>query len=203
MPYGLGEARSTDVGTGRVLECCALRDKAAEIGNYNRTMTVTSLRVQFDYGYWANAKLFNLVSLLTTEQFIQPVSGSHGSIRNTLVHMMSTEWGWLERAGGARRGAKLSGVDFPTHASVVEKWAEIERNVRRFLDGLGDKELERIIAFAIGDGPKRTLSIGEMLHHAAIHGVHHRGQVALLLRSLGYVPGDFDMFFYYSHLRGD
>ena len=34
--------------------------------------------------------------------------------------------------------------------------------------------------------------------HAAIHGVHHRGQVALLLRSLGAIPGDFDMFFYYA-----
>ena len=33
------------------------------------------------------------------------------------------------------------------------------------------------------------------MQHAAAHGVHHRGQVALLLRSLGYTPGNFDMLF--------
>ncbi|HEY3823030.1 MAG TPA: DinB family protein [Bryobacteraceae bacterium] len=43
--------------------------------------------------------------------------------------------------------------------------------------------------------------LSAMMHHAAIHGVHHRGQVAMLLRSLGYVPGDFDMLFYYVQLR--
>jgi len=165
-------------------------------------MTITALRTQFDYGYWANAKLLNAVSILTTEQFTQPVSGSYGSIRNTLVHTMSTEWGWLDRAGGPKRGPKLSGADFPTFASVVEKWMEIETNVRRFLAGLKDEDLQRLVEFSIGDGPTQALSIGEMLHHAAIHGVHHRGQVALLLRSLGYVPGDFDMFCYYTHLRG-
>jgi uncharacterized damage-inducible protein DinB len=36
------------------------------------------------------------------------------------------------------------------------------------------------------------------MHHAAIHGVHHRGQVALLLRALGHVPGNFDILFYYG-----
>jgi uncharacterized damage-inducible protein DinB len=34
------------------------------------------------------------------------------------------------------------------------------------------------------------------MQHGAIHAVHHRGQVALLLRMLGYVPGDFDLLLY-------
>jgi uncharacterized damage-inducible protein DinB len=32
---------------------------------------------------------------LTPEQFTEQVSGSYGSVRNTLVHIMSTEWGWV------------------------------------------------------------------------------------------------------------
>jgi uncharacterized damage-inducible protein DinB len=164
-------------------------------------MTAADLRIQFDYGYWANARLFAVASNLTTEQFTQPVSGSYGSIRNTLVHMMSTEWGWMERSGGFRRGPKLSASDFPTFASVREKWEQIEAHVRSFLDTLQDEDLHRVVEFSLGEGPKQALSVGEMMHHAAIHGVHHRGQVALLLRSLGYVPGDFDMLFYYRQLR--
>jgi uncharacterized damage-inducible protein DinB len=38
--------------------------------------------------------------------------------------------------------------------------------------------------------------LGDLLHHAAVHAVHHRGQVSLLLRTLGYVPGNFDLLIY-------
>ena len=164
-------------------------------------MTVKDLRAQYDYGCWANARLFDVLSKLSTEQFTQSVSGSYGSIRNTLVHMMSAEWGWMERAGGFKRGAKLSPGDYPTFASVRERWEEVETHLRALLDTLQDQDLGRIVEFSFGDGLKQALSVGEMMQHAAIHSVHHRGQVALLLRSLGYVPGDFDMLFYYSHLR--
>ena len=67
-------------------------------------MTVNDLEVLYDYGYWANKQLFHLISKLTPEQFAEPVAGSYGSIRNTLVHALSAEWGWMERCGGEERG---------------------------------------------------------------------------------------------------
>ena len=63
-------------------------------------------RNQGKIGYWANRKLFEVFSQITPEQFTQPVSASYGSIRNTLVRMMSTEWGWLDRSGGTPRGPR-------------------------------------------------------------------------------------------------
>ena len=68
-------------------------------------MTVKDMETLFDYGYWANRKLFQTISQLTPEQFTQPVTDNHGSIRNTMVHMVSAEWGWLDRCGGPERGA--------------------------------------------------------------------------------------------------
>jgi uncharacterized damage-inducible protein DinB len=70
-------------------------------------MTVKDLEVLYDYGYWANKKLFDAIARLTPEQFTQPVAGSYGSIRSTLVHAMSAEWGWLDRCGGRERGAVI------------------------------------------------------------------------------------------------
>ena len=41
-------------------------------------------------------------------------------------------------------------------------------------------------------------AIGDMLHHAAMHNIHHRGQATLLVRALGHTPGNVDILFYYA-----
>jgi uncharacterized damage-inducible protein DinB len=161
-------------------------------------MTIKDLETMFDYGYWANRKLFEVISQLTPEQFTQSVAGSYGSVRNTMVHVLSAEWGWLDRCGGPQRGAALSAANFPTVASLLDRWQQVEAYVREFLKTLRDEDLSRVVEFTIGTGPKQAMSLGELMHHAAIHGVHHRGQVALLLRSLGHVPGNFDILLYYG-----
>lgn len=42
------------------------------------------------------------------------------------------------------------------------------------------------------------MTVGQILRHAAIHAVHHRGQAALPCRMLGHVPGNFDAMLYYA-----
>ena len=161
-------------------------------------MTVKDLQALYDYSYWANKKLFEVLAGLTPEQFTEVVAGSYGSVRNTMVHVLSAEWGWLDRCGGAPRGAALVASDYPTLTSLLDRWQQVEASVRTFLGDLRDEDLDRVVEFAFGSGPKHAMRLGELMHHAAIHGVHHRGQVALLLRSLGQVPGNFDILFYYG-----
>jgi uncharacterized damage-inducible protein DinB len=159
-------------------------------------MGASELARLYDYGYWANKKLLGVVSQLTPEQFTQPVAGSYGSIRNTLVHVLSAEWGWLDRCGGPARGERLNPADYPTVESLTQAWAKVEGYMRGFLAGLRDEDLARQVDFAIGVGPKQSMLLGDLMQHGALHAVHHRGQVAMLLRMLGYVPGNFDLYFY-------
>ena len=164
-------------------------------------MIVKDLRVLYDYGYWANKKLLQVISQLTPEQFAQPMAGSYGSIRNTLVHVLSAEWGWLERCGGPERGQRLNPDNYPTVESLVEAWNKVEGYVRDFLSELKDEDLARDIEFTIGGPEKRSMQLGYLMQHAAIHGIHHRAQVALLLRMHGYSPGNIDMLVYYADKR--
>ena len=164
-------------------------------------MRVGDLERLFGYHYWANKKLLGVVSQLTPEQYTQSVAGSYGSIRNTLVHILSAEWGWLDRCGGPARGERLNADNYPTLESVVRTWTEVEGYMRDFLSGLKDEDLTRDIEFAIGGGQKQSALLGDLMQHAALHAVHHRGQVALLLRALGHVPGNFDMLFYVEDKR--
>jgi uncharacterized damage-inducible protein DinB len=162
-------------------------------------MATDDLVTLFDYSYWANARLFDVLSRLPQDDFTKSAAGSYGSIRNTLVHMLSAEAGWLERCGGPARGPKLNPDDFPTLASVTDRWILVERQMRDFLGTLTDNIIDRRVEFVImPDTAPHVMAIGEMLHHAAIHNVHHRGQIALLLRTLGHAPGNFDALFYYE-----
>jgi uncharacterized damage-inducible protein DinB len=165
-------------------------------------MDVKDLEVLFDYGYWANRKLFDVISKLTHEQFTRTVDGSHGSVRNTMVHVLSAEWGWLDRCGGPNRGAPLNPADYPTAESLVSTWNKVETYLREFLSTLRDQDLARSVEFAIGGAEKRSMPLGELMQHAANHGVHHRGQVSLLLRLLGHSPDNFDILFYHAERRG-
>jgi uncharacterized damage-inducible protein DinB len=165
-------------------------------------MTIKDLEGFYDYSYWANRKLFHVISQLTEEQFTRPVGGSYGSIRNTMVHALSAEWGWLSRCGGPERGPRLNPGDYPTVESLIEAWSKVEVYVRQFLSELKDEDLARNVEYMNDRAEKRSMTLGELMQHAANHGVHHRGQVALLLRLLGYVPGNFDILFYYAAKRG-
>src|SRR4249919_3993355 len=91
-----------------------------------RHMTVKDLEGLYSYGCWANKHLFHVISQLTPEQFTRDVAGSYGSIRNTMVHILSAEWGWLDRCGGAKRGERLKPADYPTAETLARLWSTID-----------------------------------------------------------------------------
>jgi uncharacterized damage-inducible protein DinB len=165
-------------------------------------MTVKDLERLYDYGYWANRKFVAVVSSLPPEQFTQTVAGSYGSVRNTMVHILSAEWGWLDRCGGHKRGPALKADDYPNVETLVETWGQVEGWMRAFLAALRDEELDCAVEFKNPGGETRSMALGELMQHAANHGVHHRGQVALLLRMLGLEPGNVDMLIYDADQRG-
>jgi uncharacterized damage-inducible protein DinB len=83
------------------------------------------------------------------------VVGGHGSIRNTLVHVLSAEWGWLSRCGGPERGPALKPGDYPTFRALMKTWSTVEGYVRGFLANLKDEDLARTVDFTNPQGEKR------------------------------------------------
>ena len=100
------------------------------------------------------------------------------------------------------RGQRLNPDNYPTAESLEEDWTKVEGYVREFLSKLKDEDLARTAEYMNSRGDRRSLPLGELMQHAANHGVHHRGQVAMLLRMLGQEPGNIDMLMYYADKRG-
>ena len=135
-------------------------------------MTVRDLERVYDYGYWANRKMFSVLRQLTPEQFTQNVAGSYGSVRNTLVHTLSAEWGWLDRCGGPARGPALKAEDYPTVDSLIDRWTTVEAQMRSFLASLTDADLVRSIEFKLHAADRaHVMRLGDLLQHGANHGV--------------------------------
>src|SRR4051812_16462310 len=111
-------------------------------------MRVADLERLYDYNYWATKRLIVPLQELTPEEFTRPVAGSYESIRNTLVHVLSAEWGWMDRCGGPPRGPKLEPADYPTLQSLTARWLDVEVRMREFLADLTEEDLERSVEFA-------------------------------------------------------
>ena len=165
-------------------------------------MTIKDIEDVYNYSDWANEKLMKVIEGLAPEEFTGRVGGSFESIRTTLVHMLSAEWGWLARCGGPERGPKLEPKAFPTLAAIEAAWGRVQRERREFLSSLKDDDVLRVITFHNDAGEARSLPLGEIMQHAANHNAHHRGQVSMMLRILGHTPGNVDQLFYHGERRG-
>jgi uncharacterized damage-inducible protein DinB len=165
-------------------------------------MSVKDLQTIYDYGYWANRKLFEIIGQLTDEEFTREFGGPRQSVRSTLVHILNAEWGWLARSGGPERGERLNPADFPSLDSIKKLWSEIESHARAFLSSLTEEDLERSVEYANDAGERRALPLGALMRHAANHGVHHRGQITQMLRLMGRSSGNIDLLFYEGETRG-
>jgi uncharacterized damage-inducible protein DinB len=95
-------------------------------------MNKQDILLLYQYNQWASAKILNAATNVTREQLIAPASFPHGGLRGTLVHGLSAQWIWRERWEGTSPTVLLDPRDFPTVASLQERWAEEERAIDGF-----------------------------------------------------------------------
>ena len=166
-------------------------------------MTKDDIRFLYEYDRWANNRILQAVSGLSSEQFTQDLGGSFRSVRDTLLHIIAGEWGWLEywKAPAAtatfladlrtRRDALFNPNAFPDVATVQQKWAEVEKQQVEFVNQISDQALGKRIPFRA-----TQVSLAHLMQHLANHSTYHRGQITLMLRLLDAepLPTDFHLF---------
>lgn len=114
--------------------------------------------------------MFEALAPLTSDQFTQNLANSFPSIRDTVVHLYTGDWGWHLLWQGQMFTNPPQAASFPDLASVETAWREQERLVRSFVDNLREMDVD-------GFWPQ--------LLHLINHGSYHRGQVTTMLRQLG------------------
>ena len=167
-------------------------------------MNADAFRHFYDYHFAENRKIWDdYVTPLSPEQFMQPASYSHGSVRDQIVHIMNVDEGWF---------TELRGTEFPEpfpsssadsgnsddRAAIRARWDRVEQGMREYLAGLRD---DMLFDKPIKEPDEDTdLIAWQVLLHVANHGTDHRAQLLRLLNDLGVETSYQDYIFHvYSH----
>ncbi len=146
----------------------------------------------FDYNYWARDRQLEACAALSNEQLLRPLGGSFISLRDTLAHLVGVEWLWLERWLGRTPAGLPSAEAFPSLAAISDRWTAVESDMRAYLAGLTEQELQATRTYVGTRGNTWTYPLWRMHMHLLNHQSYHRGQVTTLLRQLGATPARVD-----------
>src|ERR1051326_4708343 len=152
------------------------------------------------YNHWANQRTLASVAPLSAEQFTREMGNSFSSLRDTLAHILSAEWIWLERWLGRSPREMLPASDFPTVESLRRRWQTVEQDLNHFLQTLTPERLAGSLAYINRQGEPFAYPLWQQMLHVVNHSSYHRGQIVTLLRQLGAEPANTDFLVYYDLL---
>lgn len=157
------------------------------------TSVLTTL---FAYNTWGNLKLLDFCARLSDAQLDTTAIGCFGSIRDTLVHIVGAEVGYVERVNGRLPAQPLVRGHFPGFEVLQEavRWA-------------GDELLQLAISAQqdtmVRQRPPRdpvAYPLASLMVQAISHSIEHRTQISAIITQLGIEPPDMSTWYYIEEL---
>lgn len=160
-------------------------------------MDKQDLILMFGYNRWANARVLDACAKLSDEALFAPAQVSFGSIMGTLAHILGAEIAWRQRLDEGISPTRLpDAADFPDLQTLVTCWKEEEAAMQRFIEGLDDASVSRVVEFTTLSGKPQHSTLWKALAHVINHGTAFRAEAGAALGALGHSPGDLDLLHY-------
>ena len=163
-------------------------------------MNNQDIALLYKYNRWANAKILNAASHVTSEQFLAPATFPHGGLRGTLVHTLFAEWIWRHRWEGTSPVVRIKPEDFPTFESLRARWTDEEKLLMSFVEKVTDERLNSHFFYTTTKGEPHERILWHVMAHLVNHGTQHRSEAAALLTDFGHSPGDIDLVYFLSEM---
>ncbi len=163
-------------------------------------MTTDEIKQLYAYTAWADRRILEACTRVSPEQYAT-ASFTPGTrcLRQTILHILNSERGWRLICQGAKEvnWDELSETQFPSPQSLQERWQAEEQEMRAYLEGLSDEDLQGMVRYLDDDGMRKR-ALWQCLMHLVNHGTQHRSEAAALLTGCGQPPGDFDFTLFLS-----
>ena len=161
---------------------------------------IETIRLLYDYTRWADGRMFEAVGKLSPEAWTKDLGSSLKSVRDTVVHIVSAQWIWISRWKGQTPSGMWAAAEFPTPASVREKWEPLAAEQAAFVAAQTEESVAKPLTYKNLKGESFTYPLGQLMLHTTNHSTYHRGQVTTMIRQLGGQPLSSDLVVYYGEL---
>jgi uncharacterized damage-inducible protein DinB len=152
-------------------------------------MAISIIRDAFAHHVWATIRLIDACRPLSEEQLQADVSGTFGSILDTMRHLVAADASYL---------AVTSGENIPP---IDEDRADLG-DLREAMEAHGpvwaalvsqDLDPDRVVVRNRDDGSESHAPLGIRLAQVLHHGTDHRSQICTALTLLGIEPPEIDV----------
>ncbi|MSP14946.1 MAG: hypothetical protein EXR62_18555 [Chloroflexi bacterium] len=147
---------------------------------------ISVLVALFQHNTWASLKLLDFCAGLSDEQLDATAAGTYGSIRDTLLHLVRAEVGYVRHVNGKQPQNPPPRDQFPGF--------EVLREAVRWT---GDELLQVSLAaradtMVTQRHPKaiEQYKLTDLMVQAVSHSIEHREQVSNIITQLGLEPPD-------------
>lgn len=156
--------------------------------------TLTTL---YSHHLWANLRLLEQCAALSDEQLDATISGTFGTIRDTLQHIVGAEKSYFSRISTGQPYRRPENAPPPTIADMIESMQQTGAGLIEWASQVqaGDTVQIHWEDDPIRDVPK-TIILTQVINHAT----EHRSQIMTILTQLGIQPPDLDSWSYFDQL---
>ena len=152
----------------------------------------SALLVMHNYNDYANQLLLETASKMSEEEFTRECSPSHGTVKGLILHIILCEYGFVLRCEGIPVSSVTDDFDTYTFPQIRALYAKVAEMRKDYLDIVNENELNEVIPVKFGEH-SLNLSRWQMLFHALNHSTLHRGELSIVMTSLGYPLPTMDM----------
>jgi uncharacterized damage-inducible protein DinB len=142
----------------------------------------------------SNAQILDTIASLTDVDFEQRAALDHGSVAETLRHLVIVDNSWREFLLGndVDDPYEWEVPPLPDLPSIRSFWAEETGRLAAYVEGLTSEDIDRTYSWK-SDGATTTATRSMIVAHIVNHGTQHRSELARYLTERGSSPGDMDL----------
>src|SRR5262245_34782018 len=163
-------------------------------------MNAEDIRELYRYNQWANDRVLEAAAKLSVPDFTKDLGSSYRSVRDTLTHIVWSEWIWLQRWKGISPRHVFDATEFPDVDALKSRWSEHDADQRAFVDAVAGDRLAAVLAYVNLQCQTWKYALWRQMYHVVNHSSYHRGQITTMLRQLKAAPVTTDFLVFHDEL---
>ena len=155
-----------------------------------------------DYIIWADGSIIEWLNQINEGQWEQIINSSFPSIKQTAIHILSAQKIWLDYWTKVPEPVFFSKQFTGTKNEFITIWKQSSAELKTFIEGLSEDDYRQSIAFKWPRGGESEMQFWQTFSHFINHATYHRGQLATMLRQVGFTRlSSTDLATYYRLIR--